>query len=375
MEPTEERQVLSDIAINKQQLLPSAMDFTKFNQRNRQQSLILDFINSPTTNKKRSLPSIDETLNQSKKLKIYCDNDNNKENKINFEDEEKDTKRKYGSYEENKLNLTKNDRNSIDLCLEYNDQIFEYLIEREANLKLDFNYVLDKQSIFYLRPHLRAILIDWLVEVHEKFQCVTETLLLSINIMDRFLSKNKIKVAKLQLVAITCLFIAAKFYEINLPKLASYAYVTDGAATVDEIKLAEFQILKAINFEIAWPNPLNFLRKLTINQDAHVRELSKCILEIAYCSPNFIDLKPSQLSTLSVYLSLKINALKIKNNDVSATINMYYDTTKENIEFKKQYESLIDEIASPSTKLDCLIQKFKRKNIYSEIVQWCKKQE
>lgn len=375
MDANTERHVLGDITINKQQLLSSVLDFTKLSQRNRQQSLVSEFINSPTTNKKRAMPSIDETFTQSKKLKIYSDfaDEENKENKIEFSSEtssvlETEIKQRSKNIERK--------FNSIDLCPEYNNQIFEYLLQREESLKLGFNYALDKQSIFYLRPHLRAILIDWLVEVHEKFQCVTETLLLSINIMDRFLSKTKVKVAKLQLVAITCLFIAAKFHEINLPKLVSYAYVTDGAATIDEIKLAEFQILKSLDFEIAWPNPMNFLRKLTLDHDSHIRELSKGILEISYCSPNFIDLKPSQLSTLSVFLSLKINnCSKTNENDKNATINMYYDTSKRNIEFEKYYKTLINEIASPSTKLDCLIQKFKRKHIYSEILQWCKAQD
>ena len=114
---------------------------------------------------------------------------------------------------------------------------------------------------------MRTILVDWLVEVHEKFQCYAETLFLSINLMDRFLAKNKVTMNKLQLLAVTSLFIAAKFEEVNLPRLAEYAYITDGAASKNDIKNAEMFMLTSLEFNIGWPNPLNFLRRISKADD------------------------------------------------------------------------------------------------------------
>jgi len=34
---------------------------------------------------------------------------------------------------------------------------------------------------------MRAILVDWLIDVHIKFQLVDETLFLTINLIDRYL--------------------------------------------------------------------------------------------------------------------------------------------------------------------------------------------
>jgi len=44
---------------------------------------------------------------------------------------------------------------------------------------------------------MRAILIDWLVDVHSKFKLVAETLFLTVNLIDRFLEKNPIHRTKL----------------------------------------------------------------------------------------------------------------------------------------------------------------------------------
>jgi G2/mitotic-specific cyclin-B, other len=40
-----------------------------------------------------------------------------------------------------------------------------------------------------INEKMRAILIDWLIEVHLKFKLLPETLFLTINIIDRFLEK------------------------------------------------------------------------------------------------------------------------------------------------------------------------------------------
>ena len=51
-----------------------------------------------------------------------------------------------------------------------------------------------------LNEKMRAILIDWLVEVHHKFKLVPETLYLTVNIIDRYLDIVEVARDKLQLV-------------------------------------------------------------------------------------------------------------------------------------------------------------------------------
>lgn len=41
-----------------------------------------------------------------------------------------------------------------------------------------------------INEKMRSILIDWLVEVHLKFKLLPETLYLTVNIIDRYLSKE-----------------------------------------------------------------------------------------------------------------------------------------------------------------------------------------
>lgn len=66
---------------------------------------------------------------------------------------------------------------------------------------------------------MRGILIDWLVDVHQKYKMVPETLFMAVSIIDRYLEKTQVVRYKLQLVGVAALFIASKYEEIYPPNL------------------------------------------------------------------------------------------------------------------------------------------------------------
>jgi hypothetical protein len=45
----------------------------------------------------------------------------------------------------------------------------------------------------HVNENVRAILIDWLINIHGKFKLLPETLYITINLIDRYLSINKIE--------------------------------------------------------------------------------------------------------------------------------------------------------------------------------------
>lgn len=80
-----------------------------------------------------------------------------------------------------------------------------------------------------INEKMRAILIDWLIDVHLKFKLVPETLYLTVNLIDRYLSSNAIPRQKLQLVGVAAMLIATKYEEIYPPEVKDFEYVTDRA--------------------------------------------------------------------------------------------------------------------------------------------------
>ena len=57
-------------------------------------------------------------------------------------------------------------------------------------LQVDGDY-LSKQTD--ITEKMRSILVDWIIQVHQKFKLLHETLYLSILILDRYLSQTDIK--------------------------------------------------------------------------------------------------------------------------------------------------------------------------------------
>lgn len=70
-----------------------------------------------------------------------------------------------------------------------------------------------------INEKMRAILVDWLIEVHHKFELMPETLYLTIHIVDRYLSVKAVPRKMLQLVGMASMFIASKYEEIWAPEV------------------------------------------------------------------------------------------------------------------------------------------------------------
>jgi len=112
-----------------------------------------------------------------------------------------------------------------------------------------------------LQPKMRAILLDWLIEVCEVYRLHRETFYLAVDFLDRYLgSADSVPKNRLQLVGVTCLFIGAKIEEIYPPKLQEFAYVTDGACNEEEILQMELEVLKKLNWSLSPMTPNSWMR-------------------------------------------------------------------------------------------------------------------
>ena len=82
---------------------------------------------------------------------------------------------------------------------------------------------------------MRAILVDWLIEVHSKFKLQRETLFITISIIDRYLAIQLCSKTQLQLVGVSALLIACKYEEIYPPELKDFVFITDHAYTKEDV--------------------------------------------------------------------------------------------------------------------------------------------
>ena len=106
---------------------------------------------------------------------------------------------------------------------------------------------------------MRAILVDWLVEIHYKKEFDGTTLWLAINILDRYLLKHQIMRDKLQLVGVTSFLIAMKFSETDPMRAQDCVSLTNNSYTKDDILDMEVKILETLDFQISIPTGFHFI--------------------------------------------------------------------------------------------------------------------
>lgn len=188
------------------------------------------------------------------------------------------------------------------MATEYATDIFEYLRQLEVKSIPNPKYMDHQDDIGW---RTRGILIDWLIEVHTRFHLLPETLFLCINIIDRFLSKKVVQLDRLQLVGITAMFIASKYEEVLSPHVANFKHVADDGFTEEEILSAERFILGTLNYDLSYPNPMNFLRRISKadNYDIQTRTIAKYLVEISLLDHRFMECAPSQVAAAAMYLS------------------------------------------------------------------------
>ncbi|PHH88658.1 hypothetical protein CDD83_7260 [Cordyceps sp. RAO-2017] len=183
----------------------------------------------------------------------------------------------------------------VSMVAEYGEEIFEYMRELEIRMLPNPHYMEIQTEIQW---SMRSVLMDWLVQVHNRFSLLPETLFLTVNYIDRFLSCKVVSIGKLQLVGATAILVASKYEEINCPSLEEIVYMVDGGYTLEEILKAERFMLSMLSFELGWPGPMSFLRRVSKadDYDLETRTLAKYFLELTIMDERFVASPPSFLA-------------------------------------------------------------------------------
>lgn len=130
---------------------------------------------------------------------------------------------------------------------------------------------------------MRAILVDWLIEVHYKFKLLPETLFITVRIIDRYLEKQLVLKSKLQLVGVTALLIASKYEEIYPPEVKDFVFITDNTYTKEDVLQMEYNILSTLQFDITFPTPHRFLERFmrVLGDDSQVASYAQFLMELS----------------------------------------------------------------------------------------------
>ncbi|XP_022141694.1 cyclin-A1-1 [Momordica charantia] len=161
--------------------------------------------------------------------------------------------------------------------------IYRHLRASEAKKRPSTDFMEKVQKD--ISSNMRAILIDWLVEVAEEYRLVPDTLYLTVNYIDRYLSGNSMDRQRLQLLGVACMMIASKYEEICAPQVEEFCYITDNTYFKEEVLQMESSVLNYLKFEMTAPTAKCFLRRFVRAAQSATDEVSSMQLE---CLANFL---------------------------------------------------------------------------------------
>ncbi|TRY82219.1 hypothetical protein DNTS_023865 [Danionella cerebrum] len=197
--------------------------------------------------------------------------------------------------------IDEGDGDMPQLCSEYVKDIYSYLHHLEEQQSIRPCYMRG----YDINGRMRTLLIDWLIQVHSRFQLLQETLYMTVAVLDRFLQVQPVTRKKLQLVGVTAMLIACKYEEMFVPLVGDFVYIADDAFTKAQIRAMEMLMLRTLNFELGRPLALHFLRRASKagNADAEKHTLAKYFLELTLLDYDMVHFKPSETAAAALFLS------------------------------------------------------------------------
>jgi hypothetical protein len=196
-------------------------------------------------------------------------------------------------------------REGILLEEEYREEIRYYMHDMER-YTMSSAQLMDQQP--EIRWHMRPCLVDFLVEMHFTFRLRPETLYLTLNIIDRYVSRRIVYVRHYQLVGCAALWIAAKFEDAKerVPTVQDLAQICRDTYEESAFIQMEHHVLSTIQWTLGHPTAEAWLRLMCIGpctEEPKVQHVARFLMEITLFYREFIMYPPSTIALAALTLA------------------------------------------------------------------------
>lgn len=162
-----------------------------------------------------------------------------------------------------------------------------------------------------ITENMRAILVDWLVDVSVHFNVMSETLHYAVNYIDRTLADMQVEKTKLQLVGVACMKIADVFNEkskeyYRQENSAEYSYITADEYSPQQVVAMEKAILNVLNFDLYAPTAVGFIKVYdrVLSVPPETQKVALFLSDLTLLSAKTSHFAPSLVASACLFLSL-----------------------------------------------------------------------
>ncbi|KAH6797035.1 Cyclin B2 [Perilla frutescens var. hirtella] len=203
-------------------------------------------------------------------------------------------------FEETSTDIDDCDAKNPLAVVDYVEELYAYYKKMESSGRVSPEYMAQQVDI---NERMRAILIDWLIEVHHKFDLRKETLFLTVNLVDRFLAKQSVVRKELQLVGLVAMLLACKYEEVSVPVVDDLVFISDKAYKREEVLEMEKLMLNTLQFNMSVPTTHVFMLRFlkAAQSDRKLELLSFFLIELCLVEYEMLEYPPSFLAAAAIY--------------------------------------------------------------------------
>ncbi|KAF0917443.1 hypothetical protein E2562_020564 [Oryza meyeriana var. granulata] len=184
--------------------------------------------------------------------------------------------------------------------VDYVEDIYRFYRSTEGTCRPLCTYMVSQTEI---NERMRAILTDWLIEVHYRLMLMPETLYLTVYIIDQYLSIENVPRKELQLVGVSAMLIACKYEETWAPLVKDFLCISDNSFSRQQVLSTEKSILNKLQWNLTVPTMYMFIVRClkAALGDKELEHMTFFYAELALVQYSMLFYAPSVIAAAAVY--------------------------------------------------------------------------
>ncbi|RZC71093.1 hypothetical protein C5167_034257 [Papaver somniferum] len=184
-------------------------------------------------------------------------------------------------------------------AVEYVKDLYQFYKMAESSIQIH-DYMGSQNQI---NENMRMILVDWLIEVHHVYKLSPETLYLTVQIIDRYLSTRLVHMKELQLLGISSMLLASKYVDIWAPMVNDLVCISERNYSKEHILGMEKSILAKLGWSLSGPTLYVFLVRFVkaAMADKEMENMAFFLTELGLLHYGMLKFCPSMLAASAVY--------------------------------------------------------------------------
>ncbi|KAK8889195.1 cell division [Tritrichomonas musculus] len=192
--------------------------------------------------------------------------------------------------------------NKPEKLAKYAETIFSIAIQDIPTTSASSNDFKNIQT--EITPVMHETAVKWIFRIQAQYQMSNDALYEAVAYLNTILSKSPVRKSQLQLITVTCIWMASKIEERSVPKLEDLSTMCSNQYGADDFVKCERKLLRILDFRLSFPTSKFFLRRLLDSIDAEpaIIEVADFFCDLSLMPLEFVDFSPNVIAFAAVCL-------------------------------------------------------------------------